>query len=566
MKTIPISMLLLALGTSVCPAGEIAIRDGQKLAFVGDSITQFGASHPVGYVRLVEKGLQVNGISIVTIPAGTSGFTSADMLERLDRVLAKKPDWMTLSCGVNDVQHKAPKRVPLEDFKKNVTQIVERAQAAGVRVLILTATPIREELDNDFNRTLAAYNDFLRGFAKEKACPLADVNAQARAAITGNPRAGRLLTVDGLHMNPRGDELMAEGVLRAFGLDDSQMQTARAAWAAIPEGWQVRFAFYGSTKPKSLYLILPLSREKFEKLDAVAARGPRLNSVMEMLRTVFESDVRDLLAPKGPYASVDAIFDAGKETEILAQLRKKLEQQMDAMLDAGVPPESNPPVPAAAMPTEMKDGEAQRPPVSKALDSGPEAPNVLLIGDSIAGSYVKGVARRLKGRANLYCRASARNVFHPDIRKDLETALKAVDFDIIHFNEAGLHAWRDKKTPAEYLAGARAYLECLRKFAPKARLIWASTTPMTVKGKPEEPDPVYNPIIVGRNRLLAETMRGENIPVDDLYALMAPHLNLGKGDQYHWNDAGNELMAETVAASVAAQLPPIFQTPPARRE
>ena len=51
------------------------------------------------------------------------------MLARLKRdVLDKKPQIMTLSCGVNDVGH-GKRGVELPDFKKNITAIVEQAQA-----------------------------------------------------------------------------------------------------------------------------------------------------------------------------------------------------------------------------------------------------------------------------------------------------------------------------------------------------------------------------------------------------------------------------------------------------
>ena len=35
-------------------------------------------------------------------------------------------------------------------------------------------------------------------------------------------------------MAPQGDQMMAEGVLRALGLDDAQIAKAKAAWLEIP--------------------------------------------------------------------------------------------------------------------------------------------------------------------------------------------------------------------------------------------------------------------------------------------------------------------------------------------
>jgi hypothetical protein len=185
------------------------------------------------------------------------------MLARVNRdVIEKKPDWMTLSCGVNDVWHGA-KGVDLEQYKKNITEIVDRCQKAGVKVMLLTSTPIMEDLSNDLNAKLAPYNDFLRQLAKERGYPLADLNAAMRdelkARAAGPHPTGTLLTVDGVHMNPLGNRVMATAILKAFGLDDAQVNAARAAWLEIPAACEM------VTKET-------LTLHQYEQLDAVAAK------------------------------------------------------------------------------------------------------------------------------------------------------------------------------------------------------------------------------------------------------------------------------------------------------
>ena len=217
---------------------QIAVNSNDKIAFLGDSITAQGNSFQAGYVNLVMTGLKANGINAVKIPAGISGHKSDNMLARLGRdVLGKKPQIMLLSCGVNDVWH-GKRGVGLPDYKKNITAIVDQAQAAGIKVCILTATMIREDPKNAANTQLAAYNDFLRALAKEKNCLLADLNADMQQALAAfkaaHPQAkGNLLTVDGVHMNPLGNVMMAKGVLRAFGLTDAQIDKAEAAWESL---------------------------------------------------------------------------------------------------------------------------------------------------------------------------------------------------------------------------------------------------------------------------------------------------------------------------------------------
>ena len=233
-------------------AAEIAVQSGEKIAFLGDSITQGGWDSPLGYVRLVMAGLAANGVNAEPVPAGIGGHKSNDMLARLERdVLSKKPQWMTLSCGVNDVWH-GKKGVPLNDaaaavegaydekvgergtYEKNITQIVERAQAANVKVVLLTATVIQEKLDNAENAKLAPFNDFLRALAKAKKLPVADLNALFQERIKAeNQPDKKVLTGDGVHMNTEGNKLMAVGVLKALGLDAAQLAKAQAAWTGL---------------------------------------------------------------------------------------------------------------------------------------------------------------------------------------------------------------------------------------------------------------------------------------------------------------------------------------------
>jgi lysophospholipase L1-like esterase len=237
MKNSLIAAVLFSAATSLLH-GEIPVKAGDKIAFLGDSITQQGNGGPGGYVQLVGSGLAANGVKVEIIGAGISGHKSNQMLERLDRdVLSKKPQWMTLSCGVNDVWHGA-KGVPLEDYKKNITAIVDQAQAAGVKVVILTSTMIREDQATAENQRLVPYNDFLRALAAEKKCMLADLNADMQATLAAAAKAGpvkgNILTSDGVHMAYPGNEMMAAGVLKGFGLDAAELSKAKDAWLDIP--------------------------------------------------------------------------------------------------------------------------------------------------------------------------------------------------------------------------------------------------------------------------------------------------------------------------------------------
>jgi len=113
------SVVALALFASCCVfavSAEIPVKTGDAIAFLGDSITQQGNQAPGGYIHLVVDGLKAAGVEVKSIGAGISGHKSDNMLARVEKdVIAKKPQWMTLSCGVNDVWHGA-NGVPLENY------------------------------------------------------------------------------------------------------------------------------------------------------------------------------------------------------------------------------------------------------------------------------------------------------------------------------------------------------------------------------------------------------------------------------------------------------------------
>jgi lysophospholipase L1-like esterase len=279
MRLLPLIATSLALVVSpLLSAAGIIVKKGDTIAFMGDSITAQGAN-PGGYVRLVASGLAAQGIDVTVIPAGIGGHKSDQMLARLDNdVLSKKPDWMTLSCGVNDVWHGA-KGVPLDAYKTNITAILDRCKQAGVKVVILTSTQIKLPITSPENVKLADYNAFLRETAKARNLPLADLNAAMAAEQTANPK--RVLTVDGVHMNLFGNVMMAKGVLGAFGLDDKQLATAYAGWANLPDLYQ------GNAKIK-------LSLNEITALETIATKQNK--SVDELISNITTSAVKATLS------------------------------------------------------------------------------------------------------------------------------------------------------------------------------------------------------------------------------------------------------------------------------
>lgn len=280
-------MVCMVSAATVFAGSKVEVKEGEKIAFLGDSITQQGNHRPSGYVKLVVSGLNHLDLKVTHHGAGISGHKSNDMLHRLQgHVINHKPNWMTLSCGVNDVWHNARGRgVDLPDYKKNITEIVDKAQAAGIKVMILTSTMIYEDPAHKLNVALAPYNEFLRELAKEKKCLLADLNANMQAQLKEMPPAkGRRknrLTTDGIHMNNAGNLMMARGILKAFGLSEKEM-------AKVEEGWM------NDTSMVGMHGAFSISRAE-EKKFKEAGKGDVRRELEKYLRENREEIIKGMM-------------------------------------------------------------------------------------------------------------------------------------------------------------------------------------------------------------------------------------------------------------------------------
>jgi lysophospholipase L1-like esterase len=286
---------------------SVLLHNGQKIVFMGDSITAYGWSQPGGYVRLVIDALRKEGVVVTPIAAGISGNTSKDMLERLQQdVLSKKPDLMTLSCGVNDVWH-GVNGIDLRSYKNNITAIIDQATTNGIRVLILTATPIGED-ENINNKRLVGYNEFLRQLSRKRGLLIADLNDDFQRQLKkfNVASSSRILTVDGVHMNSEGNIIMAKGCLRALGFTDSELGKIENEW--IAETNTAMFAVSYDAKPN-----LGLTLGQYRRLQQIARE--RHTSLLQLDNTLWLQSIGDVMKSREHDAVVDEM-EIQKETSM----------------------------------------------------------------------------------------------------------------------------------------------------------------------------------------------------------------------------------------------------------
>ncbi len=198
------------------------------------------------------------------------------------------------------------------------------------------------------------------------------------------------------------------------------------------------------------------------------------------------------------------------------------------------------------------DGKGWRLDMAKVSD--PTRPRVLLIGDSILNGYMKRVTALLDGKAyvdawvNPYCQSEHLN------KTLLPQVLANGPYDVVHFN-MGLHGWQEGRIKdGTFEPLTKGYVEVLRDRLPKARLIWASSTPVTKEKQPAEFEPEINPIIIEHNRMAAKVMAEMHVPVNDFYSLLVNRREQARGDRFHWTAPAYDLLAQTCAESVLREL------------
>jgi lysophospholipase L1-like esterase len=222
------TLAAFGLFLSLAVAGaEEQLKKGDRLVFLGDSITEGGAA-PGGYIRLIEAQLQKKhkDLDLKVIGAGISGNKVPDLQRRLQRdVLAKKPTIVLIYIGINDVWHgeNDPARgTSPEAYVAGLKEIIGKCQKAGARVILCTPSVIGEKADgsNKLDALLDKYAELSRKVAKEAGVKVCDLRkAFLEHLKTANPDKKRtgILTSDGVHLNPAGNKFVAEVMLKSLG-------------------------------------------------------------------------------------------------------------------------------------------------------------------------------------------------------------------------------------------------------------------------------------------------------------------------------------------------------------
>ncbi|MBN1491485.1 MAG: SGNH/GDSL hydrolase family protein [Phycisphaerae bacterium] len=216
---------LLVCAWPAC-ASDFAIRDGDTVAFLGDSITAEGT-----YGRIIETYtlLRYPQRKVRFINAGWGGDTAAGGLKRLERdVLDAGATLVTVAYGINDIgwggradgEHK-------QQYLNGVKGIVERCKERGVRVFICSAAVTGENPDTSENGFLQEMCDEGMELSRSLGGGAIDVQRTMRecqrrmlaanAKVTDDRKKSSMHADDGIHLNELGQLAMAYAILKGLG-------------------------------------------------------------------------------------------------------------------------------------------------------------------------------------------------------------------------------------------------------------------------------------------------------------------------------------------------------------
>lgn len=216
------------------------ILDGQRLVFIGDSVTDMGRTRngdapSEGLFEPLGKGYPhvVSGLLNAFYPerliritnVGNSGNTVRNLKERWQRdVIDLKPDWLSIMIGINDVwrqfdvpQLPDPPVMP-DEYRETLRDLVVRTKPLLAGGLVLMTPYFIEPNRSDLMRArMDEYGAICKEIAKETGVIFVDTQAEFDKVL--KYRYSAYITWDRVHPNVYGATVLARAFLKAVDFD-----------------------------------------------------------------------------------------------------------------------------------------------------------------------------------------------------------------------------------------------------------------------------------------------------------------------------------------------------------
>lgn len=222
--------LLLLIPASALAQGTFLVRNGDRVVFYGDSITDQRLYTLYVETYIVTRFPHLDASFVHSGWGGdrVSGGGGGPIDVRIQRdILPYRPTVMTIMLGMNDGGYRAFDQKLFDQYTSGYQHIVETVQKAfpHIRLTLIQASPYDDvtrppNFDGGYNAVLIRYGEWVKNYAPQVGATVADLNSPVVATLEKAKAADAALAQkilpDRVHPGPAGHLIMAEAILKAW--------------------------------------------------------------------------------------------------------------------------------------------------------------------------------------------------------------------------------------------------------------------------------------------------------------------------------------------------------------
>jgi lysophospholipase L1-like esterase len=217
--------------SSAAVAADFYLRDGDRVVFYGDSITE-QRLYTTAVEEFVIRRFPDRDVRFVHSGIGgdrVTGGWAGPIEVRLQRdVIAHRPTVVTIMLGMNDGGYKPFDQATFDTYASGYRRIVARLKESlpGVRITVIKPSAfddVTRPLDfaGGYNAVLLPYSNFLEELARAETLTIADFNKPVVAGLqrvnAANAQLARQIIPDRVHPGEPGHMIMARALLETWG-------------------------------------------------------------------------------------------------------------------------------------------------------------------------------------------------------------------------------------------------------------------------------------------------------------------------------------------------------------